>query len=80
MEKESAYVPEYFRTTGSARFGGSYEMWADYVFGSSAASDPVKMKGLLASGNIRAITEDPAWKLYAAVMRLKDWKSSARLN
>ncbi|WP_344823059.1 S46 family peptidase [Rurimicrobium arvi] len=79
MEKASAYVPEYFRTE-LARFGGSYEMWADYVFGSSAASDPVKMKGLLASGNIRAITEDPAWKLYAAIMHLKNEKVAAKLN
>lgn len=70
MEKGRNFVPQYFRTE-LARFGGSYSAWADYVFANSNAASLSKMKAEL---SYQKIMNDPAWKLYNALMSIRNEK------
>jgi hypothetical protein len=71
MEKAGSYVPAYYRTE-LARFGNSYKSWAAYVFANSAASGTEKLKA--AGSDPAMITDDPAWKLYEAIIQLRNEK------
>lgn len=71
MEKGGAYVPAYYRSE-LARFGNSYTKWAAYVFANAAVSGADKLKA--AGSKPDGITDDPAWKLYTAIMQLRNEK------
>lgn len=79
MEKAGSFVPEYYRSE-LARFGGSYTDWADYVFGNSAAAGLERMNVLSQNATRNAIVNDPAWKLYDAMMRMRTQKISTQLT
>ena len=69
MEKASHFVPQYYRTE-LARFGNNYADWANYVYSNSVASQANKLNGL----NRSQIMNDPIWKLYNAVMSVRNDK------
>lgn len=79
MEKAMGYIPGYY-SSELARNGESYAQWADYVFGRSAAVNAGAMKALILAADVKKITEDPAWKLYAEMSKLRTDKIAARLN
>lgn len=79
MERAPGYIPGYY-SSELARNGESYTAWADYVFGRSAATQATSMKELILSGDLKKITEDPAWKLYSEMSGIKNDKVAARLN
>lgn len=79
MERANGYIPEYY-SSELARNGGSYTDWADNVYGRSAVTQLSTMKALIASGDLKKIMEDPAWKLYAEMSKLRNEKIAARLN
>jgi hypothetical protein len=79
MEKALGYIPAYY-SSELARNGESYAQWADYVFGRSAVKNAESMKALILSADVKKITEDPAWKLYTEMSKLRTEKIAARLN
>ena len=73
MEKAKNFVPLYFETE-LARFGGSYNEWADYVFGNSNAVNLKKLNELAAHPDKNKIINDPCWKLYSAIIAVRNDK------
>lgn len=71
MERGGIYVPEYYRTE-LARFGGSYQEWADYIYSNSKAVSLDKMNDFVANPDKSKITDDPAWKMYAAIIKVRN--------
>jgi hypothetical protein len=69
VEKAERFVPQYYFNE-LARNGNSYSDWADYVYRNSAATSANKM----ASISRTQIINDPAWKMYNAIMDVRDEK------
>lgn len=69
MNKASQFVPGYFRTE-LARMGNSYTNWADYVYSNSSATGTAKLNNI----DRNQIINDPAWKMYRAIMDLRNEK------
>jgi hypothetical protein len=79
MERAARFVPDYY-TKELARFGGSYEDWAAYVFSKSVATSASGLKGIAAQPDRNKIIGDPAWQLYQAVTKMRDEQITARLR
>ncbi|MDI9319939.1 MAG: S46 family peptidase [Phycisphaerales bacterium] len=69
IEKAKNFVPAYYRSE-LARFGGSYQDWADYVYSNSIATKADNLTSLTRS----QIINDPVWKLYDAISTLRNEK------
>jgi len=79
MERASDFVPGYY-TRELARFGGSYEDWADYVYSKSVAVSAEGLRGVATEPDRNKIIGDPAWQLYNAVVKMRDDRITAKLR
>lgn len=78
IEKAATFAPPYYQAE-LARFGGSYTAWAAYVFSNSAAASLAKMNDLITQANEDKITNDPSWKLYSAIIAVRNEKIAPSL-
>jgi hypothetical protein len=69
IEKGKDFVPPYY-ISELARNGNSYTEWAEYIYGNSMATSINKLKG----ATISQISNDPAYKIYTAIMQLRNQK------
>lgn len=79
IEKNQQFVPKYYKDE-LARFGKSYENWADFVYGNSAVAADKKLYDMATNPDRKKIINDPAWKLYNAITTLRDEKITASLK
>lgn len=69
MDKAKQYVPDYYRSE-LARLGNSYQNWANYVYNNTSASSIAQLSNI----DRNKIVNDPIWKMYRAIVDLRNQK------
>lgn len=82
VENNSGYVPTYY-TNELAKYRNNYDQWADNIYKYSIVPNKNKLSALASSGSAADSTivlNDPAFKLYMAIMAEYDLKVRPALN